>query len=52
MIPYVVARGDTLGRIASRYGCVSLGELAAINNIRPPRYTIRIGQTMKIPRCK
>jgi membrane-bound lytic murein transglycosylase D len=52
MIPYIVARGDTLGRIASRYGCVSLGELAAINNIRPPRYTIRIGQTMKIPRCK
>jgi len=51
MIPYVVRRGDTLGRIASRNKCVSLRELAAINNIKPPRYVIRIGQRLKLPHC-
>ncbi len=51
MIPYIVARNDTLGRIASRHRCVSLGELAAINNIRPPHYVIHVGQMLKIPAC-
>ncbi|MFQ5791540.1 MAG: transglycosylase SLT domain-containing protein [Acidobacteriota bacterium] len=51
MISYVVQRGDTLGRIASRFRCVSIRELAAINNIRPPRYVIRVGQRLKIPSC-
>lgn len=51
MIPYVVERNDTLGRIASRHRCVSLGELAAINNIRPPHYVIHVGQMLKIPTC-
>ena len=46
-----VRRGDTLGRIASRYRCVSINQLAAINGIRPPRYMIRIGQLVKIPTC-
>jgi len=50
-ITYVVRRSDTLGSIASRHRCVSLGELAAINGIRPPRYVIREGQTLKIPTC-
>ena len=51
IIPYVVRRGDTLGRIAGRHSCVSLQELAAMNNIRAPRYMIRVGQTIKIPGC-
>jgi membrane-bound lytic murein transglycosylase D len=51
MIPYIVRQSDTLGRIASRYGCVSMGELAEINRIRPPRYMIRVGQMLKIPTC-
>ena len=51
MIPYVVKRRDTLGRIASRHRCTSIGELAAINNVRAPRYMIRVGQTLKIPSC-
>lgn len=51
MIPYIVKRSDTLGRIASRYRCVTVGELAEINRIRPPRYVIRIGQMLKIPTC-
>jgi membrane-bound lytic murein transglycosylase D len=51
LIPYIVRRGDTLGKIASRHRCVSVGELAALNNIRPPRYVIRVGQRLKIPNC-
>jgi membrane-bound lytic murein transglycosylase D len=51
VIPYVVRRGDTLARIARNHRCVSMQELAAINNIRPPRYLIRVGQRLKIPGC-
>lgn len=51
MIPYVVRRGDTLGKIASRLSCVSLRELAEINRIRPPRYVIHVGQQLKLPTC-
>jgi membrane-bound lytic murein transglycosylase D len=51
MITYRVRSGDTLARIASRHACVTLQELAAINGIRPPRYTIREGQTLKLPSC-
>jgi LysM repeat protein len=52
MIPYIVKPSDTLGRIASRYRCTSLGEIAALNDIRPPRYVIRVGQMIKIPTCE
>jgi len=52
MIVIQVKRGDTLGKIASRFRCVSVGELAAINNIRAPRYVIRVGQRIKIPQCR
>jgi membrane-bound lytic murein transglycosylase D len=51
MIVIQVKRGDTLGKIASRFRCVSIGELAAINNIRAPRYVIHPGQRLKIPQC-
>ena len=52
MIPYLVRSGDSLGRIASRYSCVGLRELAAVNNIRAPRYLIRAGQRINIPACR
>ena len=52
MIRYKVKRGDTLGRIASRHRCASQGEIAALNRLRAPRYTIRVGQTLKIPTCQ
>ena len=51
MIPYTVRKGDSLGRIAARYPCVSLRELAAINRVRPPRYIIHAGQRLSIPAC-
>jgi membrane-bound lytic murein transglycosylase D len=51
MIPYTVRQGDTLGRIASRFPCVNVRELAAVNNIRPPRYLIRTGQRLRVPAC-
>jgi membrane-bound lytic murein transglycosylase D len=51
MIPYTVRSGDTLGRIAARFPCVNVRELAAVNNIRPPRYLIRAGQRLRIPAC-
>jgi membrane-bound lytic murein transglycosylase D len=51
MIVYVVQPGDTLGRIAARFGCVTVRELAALNNIQPPRYLIRVGQRLRIPNC-
>ncbi len=52
MIPYQVRSGDTLGRIASRYPCVGLRELAEINRVRGPSYLIRVGQTLRIPDCR
>ena len=48
---YVVRKGDTLGRIASRYRCVTTRELAEVNNVRAPRYLIRVGQQLRIPGC-
>ena len=51
MIRYTVRRGDSLGKIASRHRCASIRELAAINDIRPPRYVVGIGRTLKIPTC-
>jgi membrane-bound lytic murein transglycosylase D len=52
MIVYTVRKGDTLGRIAGKFRCVSIRELAAINNIRAPRYIIQVGQRLKIPQCR
>ncbi len=44
---YVVRRGDTLGRIAARFG-VSVMALARANNIRNPSF-IYVGQRLIIP---
>lgn len=43
---YRVRRGDTLGKIAGRYG-VSVAQLKSWNGLRGS--TIRIGQTLKVP---
>lgn len=51
MIPYRIRRGDTLSSIARRHRCVSVRELAAINDIRPPRYFLRAGQQIRVPAC-
>jgi len=48
---YTVQSGDTMSQIARRHRCTSIGELAALNNIRPPRYMIRAGQNLKVPAC-
>ncbi len=50
-VPYVVQQGDTLAKIARKFRCVSLQGLAAINNLQPPRYLIKVGQVLKIPPC-
>jgi membrane-bound lytic murein transglycosylase D len=52
LILYTVAPGDSLIKIAARHGCTSTGELALINNLRGPRYLIRVGQKLKIPGCR
>ena len=38
-------------RIASRYRCVTTQELAEVNNVRAPRYLIKVGQQLRIPGC-
>ena len=43
---YVIARGDTLSEIASRYN-VSLGNLRSANGLRND--SIRVGQVLRIP---
>lgn len=52
LIQYTVRNGDTLSRIASRHRCASLGEIADLNSLRGPRYTIQVGQMLKIPTCQ
>ncbi len=51
LLPYRIRRGDTLSTIARRYRCVSMKELASMNNIAPPRYSLRAGKTIKVPNC-
>jgi LysM repeat protein len=43
---YIVARGDTLSRIARRYG-TTVAELRRLNNL--PGSNIRLGQTIQVP---
>jgi membrane-bound lytic murein transglycosylase D len=46
-----VVRGETLRAIARRYGC-DLRDLARLNRIKPPRFQIRSGQTLKLGDCR
>src|SRR5690606_21021760 len=46
-----VASGETLNAIARRYSC-EVRALAAANGIKPPRYALRAGQTLKLEGCR
>lgn len=45
-----VARGETLGAIAQRYGC-EVATLARANNLRAPAYALRQGQSLTLEGC-
>jgi membrane-bound lytic murein transglycosylase D len=45
-----VARGDTLGKIAQRYGC-NISTLARANGLRAPAYALKPGQTLTLQGC-
>lgn len=47
---YKVARGDTLGRIADRFGC-PVRELAKANRLKAPGYAVHPGQVLKLAGC-
>ena len=49
--PYVVRKGETLSRIASRVSCADVRSIARMNSIRAPRYVIRAGQRLQLPTC-
>ncbi len=51
MVTYVVRSGDALSTIARRFSCTSRREVARLNNLKGPRYLIRVGQKLKIPQC-
>ncbi|MBB6182774.1 lytic transglycosylase domain-containing protein [Oleiagrimonas soli] len=48
---YRVRRGDTLSGIVRRLGCSNVHTVARMNHLHPPRYAIRAGHTLKLPRC-
>ena len=45
---YVVKKGETLGAIAHKLGCGSVGELAGPNRIKGPSYAVKPGQTLQV----
>lgn len=49
---HVVRRGETLSSIARRYGCPTVKPIATANQIKPPRYAIRVGQKLSVPSCR
>lgn len=50
-VGYKVRRGDTLAAIARRTRCSSVKEIAAVNGIRGPNYTLKVGQQLRLPTC-
>ncbi len=47
---YKVVKGDTLGRVASRFQC-EVAALARANGLRAPAYAIKPGQSLKLEGC-
>ena len=45
-----VERGDTLVSIARRYSC-DVGDLAKANGLKGPRFSVRLGQRLKLQGC-
>lgn len=50
-VAYAVRRGDTLHAIARRTRCSSAEEIGRLNGLRGPRYTLRVGQQIRLPTC-
>jgi membrane-bound lytic murein transglycosylase D len=48
---HVVRKGETLHAIARRFGC-GVPAVAQANGLRPPSYTIRAGQRLRLPSCR
>lgn len=48
---HVVRKGETLHAIARRFGC-GVPAVAQANGLRPPSYTIRAGQRLRLPGCR
>ncbi len=49
---YRVRRGDTLSGIVERLGCSSVHHVAHMNHLHAPHYSIRIGEHLRLPRCR
>lgn len=48
---YIVRRGDTLSAIVRKLGCSSVREVARLNHLKRPGYSIHEGQRLVLPRC-
>jgi membrane-bound lytic murein transglycosylase D len=48
---YTVKRGETLTQIAQKFQC-DTGDLAKVNKIKAPRFSIRPGQKLKLSGCE
>lgn len=48
---YLVEDGDTLFSIARRSSCASVEAIAKANQLRAPRYALKLGQRLTIPGC-
>ncbi len=48
---YVVAKGDSLGKISRKFSC-DLKKLASANGLRGPSYAVRPGQSLKLESCR
>jgi LysM repeat protein len=46
-----VAKGETLITIARKHGCNSLKDFASMNGLAAPHYSLRDGQTLRVPTC-
>lgn len=47
---HIVRKGETLSSIARKSSCSS-AEVAKANGLRAPRYSLRVGQRVKLPAC-
>ena len=50
-VGYAVRRGDTLHAIARRSRCSNVDEIGRLNGLKGPRYTLRVGQQIRLPTC-
>ncbi|MDQ3289303.1 MAG: transglycosylase SLT domain-containing protein [Pseudomonadota bacterium] len=50
-VVYRVKRGENLMAISSRFGC-DLKRLATANGVKGPKYSIRLGQRLKLEGCR